>query len=868
VSDQSASNQLDVTLAEFVSGQKLFNRYTLIRALGRGGMGVVWLARDDQLDRDVALKFVPQLIVLDPAVLSELKRETKRSLELTHKNIVRIHDFVHVASLACISMEYVDGGTLSSLRVQKENKIFEPAEIADWVGQLCDALDYAHKHARIVHRDLKPSNVMVNQRGDLKVADFGIARSLADSVSMLTQTRGTSGTLVYMSPQQLDGERGTHLDDVYSFGATIYELITSKPPFFSGNIDRQIHEKVPPSMTERRKDLEVDGKPIPLVWEQVIASCLAKDPTRRPQSMADVSRRLAQGLSEPAGAIPMGSEKKKKARVIGLGAVATLLVLGLFAYFLRSTSSKKPQSPPEVLQQPSQPATPKVVPVPSATQPPVVVSEPTRAEQPKPNRPPSTSYYAGLDPSFAFVDMNIIFKAYNKTKEAEAKINEAKNAAKKEYDDRSDSYKKALDQINTMNKQLDGPGLSADTKTRLAKDRDGKIANIKNMEREITEFRQTREKQLQEQALKLREGIVAEITAKIRNLGATDNVIIDRSGNSLNGVPLFIYSPEKANMSQRVIAALNQSEDSPFVPTNGLELGLVDMNKTFKNYNKTKDAEARVNESKNAAKKEYDDRAGNYKKALDEITRLNKQLDSQGLSADTKTRLAKDRDDKIANIKNMEREITEFRQTRERQLQEQALRMREGIVAEITKVITDRLVNKLDGVVIDISGTSLNGVPIALYTNNIPDFSEEVIEALNQGGGTGSILPADKPFAHSKTLRIGKIDMDRAFKSLPETKQAEAEINAAKEQAKRDFAANSDAKAKEAKDKEIQDSATKSRNVIVDKIKAVVTPAAKKGTFNLIFDSSGNSLNGVPVLVTSRDIPDLTDEVVAQVQAR
>lgn len=79
---------------------------------------------------------------------------------------------------------------------------------------------------------------MVNQRGDLKMADFGIARSLADSVSMLTHARGTSGTLVYMSPQQLDGERGAHLDDVYSFGATIYELLTSKPPFYSGNIDR------------------------------------------------------------------------------------------------------------------------------------------------------------------------------------------------------------------------------------------------------------------------------------------------------------------------------------------------------------------------------------------------------------------------------------------------------------------------------------------------------------------------------------------------------------------------------------------------------------------------------------------------------
>ncbi len=110
-----------------------------------------------------------------------------------------------------------------------------------------------------------------------------------------------------------------------------------------------------------------------------------------------------------------------------------------------------------------------------------------------------------------------------------------------------------------------------------------------------------------------------------------------------------------------------------------LKIGTIDMNRAFKEYNKTKDAEAKINEAKTAAKKEYDERADSYKKALDEINNLNKQLDSSALSADAKTKLAKDRDDKIANIKNMEREINEFRQTRERQLQEQALRMREGI---------------------------------------------------------------------------------------------------------------------------------------------------------------------------------------------
>src|SRR2546426_6043248 len=122
-----------------------------------------------------------------------------------------------------------------------------------------------------------------------------------------------------------------------------------------------------------------------------------------------------------------------------------------------------------------------------------------------------------------------------------------------------------------------------------------------------------------------------------------------------------------------------------------LKIGTVDMNRAFKEYNKTKDAEAKINEAKSAAKKEYDDRADAYKKALDEINKLNQQLDAPALSADAKTQKAKERDEKISNIKSMEREINEFRQTRERQLQEQALRMREGIVKEITDIVMDKV---------------------------------------------------------------------------------------------------------------------------------------------------------------------------------
>jgi serine/threonine protein kinase len=291
--DKSEVGRTDLTVREFVSGQKLFRRYTLVRILGRGGMGIVWLARDSDLERDVALKFLPEMIIHDPAVLADLKRETRRSLELTHPHIVRIHDFVQDSNSACISMEYVDGDTLSGLRAAKPSKVFEAPELETWLKQWCDAMDYAHRHARVVHCDLKPANLMVNSKGLLKITDFGIARSLSDSATKLTATRTHTGTLVYMSPQQLDGERPSHLDDIYSMGASLYELLTSKPPFYHGQIDRQIRERIPLPMALRRQELEVDSAfVIPQVWEETVAACLAKNPLQRPQSAGELAERL------------------------------------------------------------------------------------------------------------------------------------------------------------------------------------------------------------------------------------------------------------------------------------------------------------------------------------------------------------------------------------------------------------------------------------------------------------------------------------------------------------------------------------------------------------------------------------------------
>jgi outer membrane protein len=176
-----------------------------------------------------------------------------------------------------------------------------------------------------------------------------------------------------------------------------------------------------------------------------------------------------------------------------------------------------------------------------------------------------------------------------------------------------------------------------------------------------------------------------------------------------------------------------------------LKIGTVDMQRAFKEYNKTKEAEVKINDAKNSAKKEYDDRAEAYKKALDEINNLNKQLESPALSADKKTQTAKERDDKIANIKNMEREISDFRQTRERQLQEQLMRVREGIVKEITDVVMEKVKANHFDMVFDKSGMSINGVPFLLYAPDNVDFTNDIIAVLNRPGRAPSSTAKANP---------------------------------------------------------------------------------------------------------------------------
>lgn len=270
--------------SEFQRGEIVADRYMIEKVLGRGGMGEVYLAYDRNLRKQVALKFLSSTVASDHDAIELMRRESLKSLELTHPGIVRIYDFAFAENrVPFISMEYVSGSSLSGLKSRREERRFGWHEIEGWVEQLCRVLHFIHERG-IVHRDLKPANLMLDEAGKLKVADLGISASIADSLSRMTRDMGSSGTPSYMGPQQLMGELPKATDDIYSFGATVYELLTGDPPFYSGDVVTQIREKEAMPIAERLAELGRDNDNPPEICLTVMR-CLAKRAEDRPQNV-------------------------------------------------------------------------------------------------------------------------------------------------------------------------------------------------------------------------------------------------------------------------------------------------------------------------------------------------------------------------------------------------------------------------------------------------------------------------------------------------------------------------------------------------------------------------------------------------------
>jgi hypothetical protein len=346
----SSSSSFDE--ARFVPGTTLVDRYRIVALVGKGGMGEVYRAEDLKLGQLVALKFLPEAVAHDGAALARFHREVRVARQVSHANVCRVFDIGEADGLPFISMEYVDGEDLASLR-RRIGRL--PADKAVEIArQLCAGLAAAHESG-VLHRDLKPSNVMIDGRGKARITDFGLAGLAGD----LRGGEASGGTPAYMAPEQLAGGEASVKSDIYSLGLLLYELFTGKRAFDAATLAelRRLHEQTTPSSPSSLVK-EMD----PLV-ERVILRCLEKDPRARPLSAIQVAAALPGG--DPLAAALAAGETPSPEMVAASGEVEGLrpaiawaclagVVVGVFAAILLSAQAKlyrrvPLEKPPEAL---------------------------------------------------------------------------------------------------------------------------------------------------------------------------------------------------------------------------------------------------------------------------------------------------------------------------------------------------------------------------------------------------------------------------------------------------------------------------------------------------------------------------------------
>lgn len=257
----------------------LGGRYRLEQELGRGGMGVVYLAHDTQLDRPVALKFLGTLMDESDEYRQRFIREAKVAARVNHPNIVSIHDISATLGRAHIVMEYVQGTSLG--RYLREKGGLSPREAVNLFMQACSALDAVHK-AGIVHRDIKPDNILIAKGGLVKLTDFGLAK--AES-SRITAANVVMGTPSYMSPEQSLGAEVDARSDIYSMGLVLHEMLTGKTVFTGGDVPERQRTEVPPAPGAVAAD-------IPELLDRVVMKAIAKDPRQRYQTVSEFAAAL------------------------------------------------------------------------------------------------------------------------------------------------------------------------------------------------------------------------------------------------------------------------------------------------------------------------------------------------------------------------------------------------------------------------------------------------------------------------------------------------------------------------------------------------------------------------------------------------
>jgi len=296
------------------------NHYRIISKIGEGGMGVVYLAKDTRLNRQVALKFLPPQLCHDEECRSRFKREAQAAAALKHPNIVTIHEVSDFHGRPFIVMEHIKGKSLRA-RIKENNLTIN--EAISLTIQICSGLNEAH-NSGIVHRDIKPSNIVIDSEGNAKLLDFGLATIKGDD--KLTKTGSTLGTIGYMSPEQVRGEEVDHRADLFSLGVILYEMITTQSPFkkeYEAATTNAILNAIPEPLARYKSDISVE-------LQRIVSKLLEKDISLRYQSGAGIVSDLRKLVKDEI--LPEEKSKYRWNRYIVIGVFSVFVVM--FGYYL------------------------------------------------------------------------------------------------------------------------------------------------------------------------------------------------------------------------------------------------------------------------------------------------------------------------------------------------------------------------------------------------------------------------------------------------------------------------------------------------------------------------------------------------------
>jgi serine/threonine-protein kinase len=303
---------------------RVLSHYRLLQQIGSGGMGIVYRARDQRLERDVAIKLLPAGTLADESARKRFRREALSLSQINHPNIATVHDFDTQDGVDFLVLEHIEGETLDEALTRGP---FPEREVAKMGAQLAAGLEAAHQRG-VVHRDLKPGNLRVTPDGRLKILDFGLARLLRaapdrDTLGSLTEAETVVGTLPYMAPEQLSGEKADARADLYAAGALLYELATGRRPFVETSAAPLMYAIMnvvpdPPSSINRRVSAGL---------ESVILKTLEKDPDRRYQSACELKVDLERVATPTAATARPGRDRRALRVPVWLISAASLVAL-------------------------------------------------------------------------------------------------------------------------------------------------------------------------------------------------------------------------------------------------------------------------------------------------------------------------------------------------------------------------------------------------------------------------------------------------------------------------------------------------------------------------------------------------------------